>query len=216
MNESPVLETRGRPIHAARHYDTLTRLLLLGRDKALRARTVDLAGVKSGDSVLEVGCGTGEVTLVAKARAGSAGRVAGIDASPEMIEVARAKAAQQGVDIDFRHALIEALPFPDHTFDVVLSSLMMHHLPDDLKQDGLREISRVLKPGGHLLVVDIQRPTNLRNHVLMALLMHSHIDTGTHHLPAMMGAAGFTRIETGSVPGFGLLAFVRGEAGAQE
>ena len=66
-----------------------------------------------------------------KALAGAEGIVSGIDDAPEMI-VVRAKAARLGVAVNYQVGLLEALAFPDHTFDVVLSSLMMHHLPDDL------------------------------------------------------------------------------------
>ena len=77
-----------------------------------------------------------------------AARRHGIDASLEMIEVAKKKSGRVGADIDFRVALIEAIPFPDASFDLVTSSLMIHHLPPDLKLTGLTEVHRVLEPGG--------------------------------------------------------------------
>jgi ubiquinone/menaquinone biosynthesis C-methylase UbiE len=92
---------------------------------------------------------------MAAEQAGVDARVAGIDASPEMIEQARKKAAKENGEIDFRVAPIEKLPYGDGEFDVVLSSLMLHHLPDDLKEQGLAEVRRVLKPGGRLIAVDI-------------------------------------------------------------
>jgi demethylmenaquinone methyltransferase/2-methoxy-6-polyprenyl-1,4-benzoquinol methylase/phosphoethanolamine N-methyltransferase len=92
--------------------------------------------------VLDVGCGTGALTLLAKKHTGSAGQVCGLDASPEMIEVARHKATRAHADVDFRVGVVEQLPYPDGSFDVVLSSLMMHHLPADLKPKALAEIRR--------------------------------------------------------------------------
>jgi ubiquinone/menaquinone biosynthesis C-methylase UbiE len=89
----------------------------------------DLAGLKSGDSVLDVGCGTGALAMAAKQRVGASGKVHGIDASPEMIARARKKANKRGSDVGFRTAVVEELPFPDETFDAVLSTLMLHHLP---------------------------------------------------------------------------------------
>ncbi len=208
----PIPQTRGRTIHWANRYDLSVKLLTLGRDKALRNRTLDLAYIQPGNSILDVGCGTGDLTVAAKARAGATSRVYGIDASPEMIEVARSKVARASIDIEFRVDLVEALSFPAASFDVVLSSLMMHHLPDDLKLKGLREIYRVLKLGGWLLVVDMKRPTGLHNHLLMALLHHSGIHTGVQDLPVVMQSVGFTRTEVGNTGILPMLGFVRAEA----
>jgi ubiquinone/menaquinone biosynthesis C-methylase UbiE len=92
--------------------------------------------------------------------------VAGIDAAPEMIAVARSKAERKGIDIDFRPALIEDLPYPDGHFDVAFSSLMVHHLPPAVRLSGLREVLRVLKAGGRFILADFDRggrlPTLLR------------------------------------------------------
>ena len=81
----------------------------------------------------------------------------GIDPGPEQIARARAKAARRHVPAEFQIGVIEQLPFPDQTFDVVLSTLMMHHLPASLKRQGLAEIARVLKPGGRLVIADFTR-----------------------------------------------------------
>ena len=129
--------TRGAVIRWAGHYDQVVSLLTLGRRAQLRKMTIALARIQPGDRVLEVGCGTGDLAIAACAPAGPRGSVSGIDAGPEMIAVARAKAARAGVAVDFRVEPIEALTYPDATFDIVLSSLMMHHLPDDLKRQGL-------------------------------------------------------------------------------
>ena len=203
--------THGRLIRWASYYDPCVDLMMLGRRKRLRRVTVALAHIQPGASVLEVGCGTGDVALAAKALAGPAGVVTGIDAAPEMIAVARAKAARQGIAVDFQVGLIEALAFPDATFDVVLSSLMMHHLPDDLKPKGLAEIARVLKPGGRLLIVDAKRPTGHLGQMLANLLSHGALDSGIYDLPPLLQAAGFTHIEVGET-GFRALGFVRGQA----
>jgi demethylmenaquinone methyltransferase/2-methoxy-6-polyprenyl-1,4-benzoquinol methylase/phosphoethanolamine N-methyltransferase len=82
------------------------------------------------------------------------GKVYGIDAAPEMIDLARKKAARAGIPVKFEVRLAEELGFADSTFDVVLSRLAFHHLPDDLKRRALLEILRALKPGGMLLIAD--------------------------------------------------------------
>jgi ubiquinone/menaquinone biosynthesis C-methylase UbiE len=202
--------TRGRLIRWARYYDPCVSLLMFGRRNRLRRMTVALAHIQPGATVLEVGCGTGDVALAAKALAGPGGAVTGIDAASEMIAVAQAKAARQGIVVDFQVGLIEALAFPDATFDVVLSSLMMHHLPDDLKRQGLAEIARVLKPGGRLLIVDAKRPAGWLGRGLATLLLHGALKTGIQDLPPLLQAAGFTGIELGET-GFLTLGFVRGQ-----
>ena len=158
MANQPPPKTHGRLIRWARSYDVLIRVFSFGRERAFREKVVDLAGIKPGETVLDVGCGTGTLTMVAKERAGSDGTVHGIDAAPEMIREAQRKAARDGLDIRFQTALIEELPFPDDSFDVVLSSLMLHHLPPDLKRRGIAEIARLLNPGGRFFAVDFDPP----------------------------------------------------------
>jgi ubiquinone/menaquinone biosynthesis C-methylase UbiE len=134
------------------------------------------------------------VTLLAKTRA-KHGKVYGIDPAPEMIAVARKKATRKGLDIDFRVGVIEALPFPDSSLDVVTSSLMMHHLPEDLKVRGLAEIYRVLKPGGRLLIADFMRPTgSFLNHLFIAFTRHGRLSKGIEDLQGLLRNAGFGQI----------------------
>jgi demethylmenaquinone methyltransferase/2-methoxy-6-polyprenyl-1,4-benzoquinol methylase/phosphoethanolamine N-methyltransferase len=172
--------------------------------------TADMAGIKPGDRVLDVGCGPGNLTLAAKSRTGAGGEVHGIDAAPEMIEVARGKAAKSGADVDFRVGLIEEIPFEDGYFDIVLSSLMIHHLPDDLKQKGFAEIRRVLKPGGRLFVVDYKPPTNpLMKHIMAHILSHRMMKVDVDGYVPMMEQAGFSNIEKGGTQ-FRRISFIKG------
>ena len=147
--------TRGITIRWASWYDAMNRWAFLGRERQFREWTVDLAAIRPGDAVLDVGCGTGNLTLTAKDRAGMDGEVCGIDAAPEMVQYAQRKAADRQIDVPFQVGLIEDIPFPDATFDVAFSSLMLHHLPEDLKRKGIAEIARALKPGGRFVAVDI-------------------------------------------------------------
>jgi ubiquinone/menaquinone biosynthesis C-methylase UbiE/pimeloyl-ACP methyl ester carboxylesterase len=128
-----------------------------GQWRELRQRTATLARIQPGEQVLDVGCGTGTLAIEVQRRVGRAGHVAGIDPGTQQIARARAKAARRNLSIDFQIGVIEQLPFPDQTFDVVLSTLMMHHLPGSLKRQGLSEIARVLKPGGRLVIADFKR-----------------------------------------------------------
>jgi len=160
---------------AARHYDLLAWLLTLGRERALRERLVDLARLQPGETVLDVGCGTGSLAVTAKRRVGAAGVVRGIDASPEMIEHARTKAARAGIDVSFDLGRAEALPCPDGSVDVVLSTLMMHHLPRAVREAFAAEIHRVLKPSGRVLVVDFEPPATGRGGLISRFHRHGHV-----------------------------------------
>jgi ubiquinone/menaquinone biosynthesis C-methylase UbiE len=189
-------QTEGRLIRWASYYDLSVNIVTLGQARRLRKATVDQALIKPGDNVLDVGCGTGEVTLLAKTRAKN-GKVYGIDPSPEMIAVARKKAAHKSLDIDFRMGVIESLPFPDASIDVVTSSLMMHHLPEQLKTRGLNEIYRVLKLGGRLLIADFMRSTgSILNHLYIALTRHWGLKSGVEDLPELLSETGFRQITT--------------------
>jgi ubiquinone/menaquinone biosynthesis C-methylase UbiE len=207
--------TTGRTIAWARYYDAVVAILTRGRARAMREATVDLAAIALGEAVLDVGCGTGAVAMTARRRLGPAGNVYGIDASPQMIAVARRKAQRADLVIDYRVAAVEALPFPDRTFDVVISSLMMHHLPHDLQRTALAEMHRVLKPGGRLVVVDLKPTTKQRGHLALPLLVHRHTHDSAHsphhaHDPStLLQAAGFVEVEGGETE-FSFLGFVRG------
>lgn len=205
-------DTRGSTIRWAKYYDRFVRLLTLGRENALRAETIRLAAIQPGSTVLDVGCGTGSLTLLAKAATGKQGSVYGIDAAPEMIDVARQKAAQQQRDVQFQVGLIEALQFPDTTFDVVLSSLMFHHLPDDLKGAGLAEIYRVLKPDGRLVIVDMKGSTGFIQHLRLAGLVHQRLTTGVQQLPPLLVEARFVGVEIGNMPMM-QVGYIRGQRG---
>lgn len=156
--------TKGILIRWPFWYDFMNRLLFLGRERQFRERTVDLASIIRGHAVLDVGCGTGNLTMAAKVRAGTDGEIYGIDAAPEMIQIAERKASEKQLDIHYQVGLIEDIPFPEGKFDIVVSSLMLHHLPKDLKRQGIAEISRVLKHGGRFVAVDVDPPLvgNLR------------------------------------------------------
>ncbi len=168
--------TEGRLIRWAFLYDLLLQVLFVGKERAFRNRVADLARLAPGESVLDVGCGTGTLAIVAKQRVGAAGKVSGIDASPAMISRARQKALTASADVDLRVAAAEALPWPDAEFDVVLSTAMLHHLPDDARGRCLHEIRRVLKPKGRLLAVDFGGARHARHSVIARFRHHARFD----------------------------------------
>ncbi len=191
-------ETAGVTLHKASQYDIHTSLMGLGVNGSNSRMVVEMAKLKAGDKVLDVGCGTGNLTLTAKKYVGASGSVYGIDASPEMIAEARKKATHNGMEASFDVELIEKLPYPDATFDVVISRLVIHHLPDDLKRRGFAEIFRVLKPGGHLFVADFNPPANpVLAHLILALVGHQMMQANTRNLPPLLKEAGFVEVASG-------------------
>ena len=216
QDEGTTPETQGLVLTWAWRYDLLVWWVTRGKERAFRQMTVEPAQLQPGETVLDVGCGTGSLALVAKERVGATGRVCGIDASVQMIARARRKAERVGLSIDFQVGLIEQLAFPDQSFDVVLSTMMMHHLPDDLKRQGLAEMARVLKPEGRLLVVDL-KGTAAPHGRLEQPAQTGTGESGMHGLSALMQAAGMFPVETGAIrfAGFGKrvpeLGFVRAQ-----
>jgi len=192
-----VPNTTGRVLHWALGYDLLAWVFCLGRERALREKMLDLADLTPGEQVLDVGCGTGTLAVAAKRRMGAKGAVCGIDATPEMIARARKKAKTNGVDVRFENAVVEKLPFAEGTFDVVLSTLMLHHLGRMARQRCLSEIRRVLKPGGRLLAVDFSEPA--RNARVLFDYFHRHGHLKFSDLQNMLNEAGFPAVETGAL-----------------
>jgi ubiquinone/menaquinone biosynthesis C-methylase UbiE len=189
--------TKGRVLHWAAGYDLLAWLLLRGRERAFREQLVQLARLEPGQSVLDIGCGTGLLAIAAKRRIGPLGSVHGIDASPEMIARARKKARKAGVDVTFTNGVVEGLPFPDEHFDAVLSTLMLHHLPRAAREQCVREIRRVLKPGGRVLAVDFGRATGDRKRLIEHFHRHGRVDV--HDIVKLISEAGLEIIESGPV-----------------
>jgi ubiquinone/menaquinone biosynthesis C-methylase UbiE len=203
-------QTTGATIHWASHYDRVTGLLGLGTDGRNSQMVIELAEIRPGDQVLDVACGTGSLTLTAARLAGPTGKVIGIDAAPEMIEMAKKKAAHEKSGAKFTVGLAEKLDFPDASFEIVISRLAIHHLPDNLKRLAFKEILRVLKPGGKLLIADFDPPTNpVLRHITSALVGSHMMQTDIWALPAMLASAGFIEIDSGPTRSR-FLAFVSG------
>jgi demethylmenaquinone methyltransferase/2-methoxy-6-polyprenyl-1,4-benzoquinol methylase/phosphoethanolamine N-methyltransferase len=201
-------ETTGATIRWwAPAYDAVAWLTSMGQEKAIRKQALKVAGLKPGEKVLDVGSGTGTLGVAAWRKVRPDGEVTGIDASPEMVELARRKAAKKGSGAKFEVAPIEALPFGDSSLDVVLSTFMLHHLPEEVKAKGFAEIQRVLKPGGRFVAVDLGGEGRSVLTTFMAVIGHKMPKDYAEQLMARMTVAGLaeaTQVKTK----FGYLAFL--------
>ncbi|MDX9974240.1 MAG: methyltransferase domain-containing protein [FCB group bacterium] len=150
------LPTRGRVlVHAAHVYDQVQPFVTLGQEARMYRWIAERLDPADGMRVLDVGCGTGLLTVqIAESAPGCTAE--GIDASGPMITVARRKRTRP--NCTFKQALAEELPYPDKHFDIVTSALFLHHVDRELKGRCLREIRRVLKPGGRLVIADMDKP----------------------------------------------------------
>lgn len=207
---SSVPTTKGNVIRWANFYQFFFHKFLSGSEETI----VELAQIKPGDGVLDVGCGTGSLTISAKKRAGYASQVYGLDASPEMIEVSQRNAQKAKVKVNFQVGVAEALPFDTASFDVVVSRLVMHHLPGELKQQALHEIYRVLKPGGYCLIVDFEPPAltlpfhaKPHSHEKTEAVKEGMLHTDVEQFIPLFEQSGFVQIKSGPT-GHRLLSFV--------
>ena len=125
----------------------------------LAARVLEVAQPQPGERVLDAACGTGIVARRIAAMPGRSGPVVGLDLNPAMLTVAREVAAREGLSIDWREGRVEALPFPDGAFDLVVCQHGLQYFPD--RAGAVAEVRRVLRPGGRV-VVSVQQPIEIR------------------------------------------------------
>jgi len=194
-------------------FDPVVRVTL--RERAFKRRLLDAAAVAPGEEVLDIGCGTGTLALMLAEREPEA-QVTGLDADPEILSRARAKAAATGARVDFVEGLSSSLPFEDNSFDVVLSSLFFHHLPPAGKRATAAEVRRVLRPGGRLHVADFGRaadPAMAAAFLVVRMIdgFETTADNARGALPAVFAGAGLedARVEDQLRTPLGSLALYR-------
>ncbi len=136
-------------------YDRMNSVMTAGMHHRWRRRAADLASVEAGDRVLDVACGTGDLSLELARRVGADGEVVGCDFSAQMLELARAKAsAMPNVRFEWANAL--GLPYGDDEFAAATVGFGVRNF-SDLEQ-GLRELVRVVRPGGRVVVLEMTTP----------------------------------------------------------
>jgi SAM-dependent methyltransferase len=152
MNGKPLRYVPALRFHAlTRFYDRVLASTL--KEDKFRTLLIEQAGLAAGQRILDLGCGTATLTILLK-RASPEATVVGLDADPAALEIARRKAASEGVEIAFHRCLAWDAPFESASFDRVLSSLVLHHLTTEGKRRTFRKIRDLLGPGGELHVAD--------------------------------------------------------------
>lgn len=174
-------------------YDAAMRLFF--DEEGLRRPLIEQVAPKAGDRILDVGCGTATLTLQLW-RAAPGVRVVGLDGDPQILALARTKMAKAGAAVELVEGLATRLPFPDAAFDHAVTSLLLHHLTTEDKSAALREMLRVLRPGGGLHVLDFGAPTTPTQRAVAAVIGHFEeaLDNFAGRLPAMAQEAGFVDV----------------------
>ncbi len=174
-------------------YDFAQRWIF--RESMFKTKMVEQAHIEYGHRVLDLGCGTATLTVLIKEMHPQA-QVVGLDGDPEVLETARSKAAKAGVNITFDQGMTFALPYPDGSFDRVLSSLMFHHLNRENKYKTMSQVLRVLRPGGEFLLADLGKQHGLAYLIgLILARLEEGVDNVKGLLPGMLREVGFEQVE---------------------
>jgi len=162
-----------------------------GRFRDAITNRLELAGT---ERVLDAGCGTGALLMALKARYPSIS-VEGLDPDESALEIAKRKSARKGLDIKWHQGFMEKIPFDDDSFDVVVSTLAFHHINPEKKLQALMECSRVLKPTGKMVLVDVSpEETGLFGRIIYKVLsMFEHL-MRVDQIMAMMKDAGLCEV----------------------
>ena len=143
----------------AEDYDRINTVLSFGVHHRWRKKTIKESGAQPGDHVLDCATGTGDLAIAFKQKVGEKGYVKGTDFCAPMIEPAPAKAKQRGLSIDFEVADAMDLPYEDNTFDIASISFGIRNVDEPVT--ALKEMARVVKPGGRVVVLEFGQPKGL-------------------------------------------------------
>jgi demethylmenaquinone methyltransferase/2-methoxy-6-polyprenyl-1,4-benzoquinol methylase len=141
-------------------YDLMNDLMSMGVHRLWKRFTIELSGVRSGHQVLDIAGGTGDLTMKFSDLVGPGGKVVLADINASMLKVGRSRLTDRGYagNIEYVQADAEHLPFPDNSFNAVSIAFGLRNVTD--KDQALRDMARVLKPGGKLMVLEFSKPTN--------------------------------------------------------
>ena len=144
---------------ASSRYDVMNDLMSLGAHRVLKRITLEQSGARTGDKILDLAGGSGDLTRLFARAVGSAGRVVLTDANPSMLQVGRDRLLNQGIlAVDYVVACAEAMPFEANTFDCIVCGFGFRNFSH--QEHALGECRRVLKPGGRCLILEFSVPGN--------------------------------------------------------
>lgn len=191
-------------------YDPLMRWIV--RESKFKPQLVKQAGIETDYRVLDLGCGTGTLTILTK-RMHPGAEVVGVDVDSAVLGIARAKATRAATEVRFDEGSALHLLYPGESFDRVLSSLFFHHLRREEKVQAAQESIRVLRPGGELHLVDFGKPRTALARVASTIVgrMEHARDNVAGLMPELLHAAGFHDIDTTAefTTVFGTFAMIR-------
>ncbi len=166
------------------------------RESTIKPRLVEQMKIKKGYRILDLGCGTATLTIMIK-KAQPEAEVIGLDIDPKILAFARLKVEREGFDITFELSTATELPYPDEYFDRVVSSMVFHHLNRENKVRTLKEIFRILRPGGEMHIADFGKPHNAFMYLISLFARHFEetSDNIKGLLPEMFRDAGFADVE---------------------
>ena len=194
-------------------YDPLLKWVM--REETFKRKLIQQANIQPSMRVLDLGCGTGTLTVMLKRAHPEAG-VTGLDGDPQVLDIARDKA--RGADIQWDEGLASSLPYPDSVFDRVVTSLVIHHLTTEDKRLAFKEIYRVLKPRGELHLIDFGAPHSSLAR-FMTKFMRRFEETADNFdglIPRFITEAGFSPVNEAEhfVTLFGPLSMIKAVKGA--